>query len=290
MRKLALLACALLAACGGDDDGGGQTQPANAPAGNAPANKPADNGPKLTPRVHVEDHVACPTPDTATGPECKQDMATCDPGLYCLSVGEGGKGGFHCEPCPERETIRHDFKDRDFVAEQSRDPFESFLLPQSGLGQPVEAKPDLDKTCTRPDQLVATNYGYEDLRLVGIVAQGTQRKALMMDSGNLGHIIKRNDCVGKEKALVKDIGTGFVTFVIAPENDGKVQRPPVEKSVPLYPNGLLPAMPTSQPPLPDQAPSTPVIAPPGASQAPAAPPPPVVAPPVISPPPRPAKK
>ena len=70
MRKLALLACALLAACGGDDDGGGggQTQANNAPAGNAPAPKPpAANGPKLTPRTHVEDLVACPTPETATG-------------------------------------------------------------------------------------------------------------------------------------------------------------------------------------------------------------------------------
>jgi Tfp pilus assembly protein PilP len=266
MRTLALLVCALLAACGGDDGGGGQTQPNNAPAGNAPANKPADsNAPKLTPRVHVEDRVACPTPLTATGPECKPDQATCETGLYCLSVGADGKGGFHCEPCPERESIRHEFKDRDFVAEQSRDPFESFLLPQSGLGQPTQSKPDLDKTCTRPDQLVATNYSYEDLKLVGIVAQGTQRKALMMDSGNLGHIVKRNDCVGKEKAIVKDIGTGFVTFVITPDTDDKTKRPPVEKSVPLYPNGLQPVMPTSQPPPIDQAPAAPVIAPPTGS-------------------------
>ena len=282
MRKLALLACALLAACGGDDDAPATTQANNAPAGNAPAaNKPAapvdPNAPKLTPRVHVEDRVACPTPETATGPDCTPGKATCDVGLYCLTVGADGKGGTHCEPCPERESIRHEFKDRDFVAEQSRDPFESFLLPQSGLGQPATAKPDLDKTCTRPDQLVATNYSYEDLRLVGIVAQGTQRKALMMDSGNLGHIIKRNDCVGKEKAIVKDIGTGFVTFVISPEPDGKVQRPAVEKSVPLYPNGLQPMMPTSQPPPADEAPSAPVIAPPGA---------PVIAPPAAPAPPR----
>ena len=272
MRKLALLACALLAACGGDDDGGGQTQPNNAPAGGAQAPKPppAANGPKLVPRVHVEDRVACPTPETATGPECKPDQATCDPGLYCLSVGVDGKGGTHCEPCPERESIRHEFKDRDFVAEQSRDPFESFVIVPAGFGQPAAAKPDLDKTCTRPDQLVATNFSYEDLKLVGIVAQGTQRKALMMDSANVGHIIKRNDCVGKEKAIAKDIGTGFVTFVVAPESDGKVQRPAVEKSIPLYPNGLQATMPTSQPPPADQ-PAAPVIAPPSA--------PPVVAPP-----------
>lgn len=274
MRKAALLVCALLAACGGDDEGGGggQTQPAQPGAPNKPA-APAGNGPKLTPRMHVEDRVACPTPEKATGPECKPDAATCDAGLYCLLTGDKGAGGYHCEPCQERESIRHEFKDRDFLAEQARDPFQSYLLPQAGLGSTGgEAKPDLDKTCSRPDQLVATNYGYEDLKLVGIVAQGTQRKALMMDSGNLGHIVKRNDCVGKERAIVKDIGTGFVTFVIVSE-DGK--RPPIERSVPLYPNGLQAVLPTSQPPAPvDQGPAAPVIAPPGSR--PAAP---VIAPP-----------
>jgi hypothetical protein len=273
MRKAALLACALLAACGGDDD---QPPPPPRPPGQngGPAQKKKvdPNAPKLTPRLHVEDMVACPTPEKSTGPECKPEAATCDPGLYCLLTGEKGAGGYHCEPCPERETIRHEFKDRDFVAEQARDPFESFLLPQAGLGKPSESRPDLDRTCTRPDQLVATNYSYEDLHLVGIVAQGTQRKALMMDPNNLGHIVKRNDCVGKEKALVKDIGTGFVTFVIAPESDDKVKRPPVEKSVPLYPNGLQPVMPTSQPPPADE-PAAPVIAPPSAT-----PPPPPAAP------------
>jgi Tfp pilus assembly protein PilP len=272
MRKAAWLACALLAACGGDDNP--PPPPAKPPGqnGGAPAAKPDDpNAPKLAKRLHVEDMVACPTPVKPTGPECKPEAATCDPGLYCLLTGENGAGGYHCEPCPERDSIRHEFKDRDFVAEQARDPFQSFLLPQAGLGQSTETKPDTDKTCTRPDQLVATNYSYEDLKLVGIVAQGTQRKALMMDSGNLGHIVKRNDCVGKEKAIVKDIGTGFITFEISPEGDDKVKRPPVEKSVPLYPNGLQPLMPTSQPPPVDQ-PAAPVIAPPTAP--PPAPPPP----------------
>jgi Tfp pilus assembly protein PilP len=272
MMKAALLACAVLAACGGDDDAPTTTQqPNTAPAGNAAAKKPDDpNKPKLTPRLHVEDRVACATPITATGPDCQPESATCDAGLYCLLTGIEGKGGYHCEPCPERESIRHEFKDRDFVAEQSRDPFESFVLVPAGLGQPNDNKPDLDKTCTRPDQIVAPNYSYEDLHLVGIVAQGTQRKALMMDTGipNLGHIVKRNDCVGREKALVKDIGTGFVTFVITPDNDTKGARPPTEKTVPLYPNGLSPTMPlTQQMPATDQAPTTPVIAPPGSGSA-----------------------
>ena len=40
-----------------------------------------------------------------------------------------------------------------------------------------------------------------------------------MDRGNLGHIVHRGDCVGKEKAVVKDIGPGFVTFVISSDDE-----------------------------------------------------------------------
>ncbi len=69
----------------------------------------------------------------------------------------------------------------------------------------------------RNDQLRVTNYGYQDLKLVGIVSQGTQRKVLLMDPGNYGHIIKRGDCVGKEKAWVKDIGENFICFEMSLE-------------------------------------------------------------------------
>src|SRR5262249_53382454 len=137
-------------------------------------------------------------------------LADCEPGLYCLQVGTA----YSCEPCRERDSIRHEFRDRDFATDQARDPFYSFVIVPSGVGTTSSApKPEPHQSCKRPDQFVALNYSYQDLRLVGIVAQGTQRKVLMMDTGNLGHIIKRGDCVGKEKAVVKDIGAGYVTFV-----------------------------------------------------------------------------
>ena len=168
--------------------------------------------------------MACPIPEKPTGPLCEplamvgsggppagKTLADCDVGLYCLQV---GSLQFSCEPCPERESIRHEFRDRDFVAEQARDPFQSFVIGQGDIGPDSGSpKPEPHQSCKKQDQFVALNYSYQDLKLVGIVAQGTQRKVLMMDSGNLGHIIKQGDCVGKEKAVVKDIGTGYVTFV-----------------------------------------------------------------------------
>jgi hypothetical protein len=104
----------------------------------------------------------------------------------------------------------------------------------------------------------------------------------MMDRGNLGHIIRRGDCVGKEKALVKDIGPGFVTFVIQPDdNDRNPNRAPTEHSVQLNPKGLQVA---PQPTDLTQQPQAPVVAPPtGPAPAPAPAPETESAPPVVQP-------
>jgi len=162
----------------------------------------------------------------------------------------------------EKANIRHTFRDRDFVADQNnRDPFQSFVLAQPGLGGTQDAlQRDPTKKCLKADQFVATNYSYTDLRLVGIITEKTQRRVLMMDSGNLGHIIRKGDCVGREKALVKDIGAGFITFQVEPDDVGTQARAVEEHSVQLYPNQL-PL--SSQPRLPDDATKsqTPVVGP-----------------------------
>jgi hypothetical protein len=106
------------------------------------------------------------------------------------------------------------------------------------------------------------------MRLVGIVAQGTQRKVLMMDRTNIGHIIRRGDCVGKEKAVVKDIGPGFVTFVVHPAPEDRSNRQPEERSVLLHPKGLQVA-PQAQPEA--VTPNAPIVAPPPSGPAPTAP-------------------
>ena len=257
MRWHHLIIVSLLAAgCGGDDPPPPPPKKPGAPGGGGA--KAADKkGKQLQGRKHVEERVTCPEIEKATGPKCDPATAACDSGLYCLPVKSGGN---FCEPCPERDSIRHEFKDRDFVADQVRDPFQSFIIVQKGMEATSDKK--IDGPCNRADQFVASTYSYLDLKLVGIVAQGTQRKVLMMDRGNYGHIIKRGDCVGKEKALVKDIGPGYVTFVIRPESDEKQpNRAPEERSVQLNPKGLQVAPQA----LPDATGTStaPIVAPPG---------------------------
>lgn len=272
MRCGTLVLLALLAAACGDDPP--PPAPPKPPPGGAPAKGKPGAAPKgLQPRMHVEERVTCPPIEKATGEACNPAAPACEPGLYCLPLANGK--AHHCESCPERDSIRHDFKDRDFVADQVRDPFQSYIVAQKGLEDTSSKK--VEGPCTKPDQFVAANYSYLDLRLVGIVAQGTQRKVLMMDRGNFGHIIRRGDCVGKEKAVVKDIGPGFVTFVVHPDPQDKTpNRIPEERSIQLHPKGLQVApqpAPTAAP-----GPGAPIVAPPGGdSSAPA--PAPTVPPP-----------
>lgn len=272
-RRLALLwgcycfGMISLFGCGGDDEGGGQV--ANKPAQAAAQVKPADAKNKLVPRMHAEDKILCPIADQPTGPACEPPtaqtgagasskmLADCEPGLYCIQTGTG----YTCEPCPERDSIRHEFGDRDFVAEHARDPFQSYVIIQAGIGPrtSTSVKPEPHQSCKRAEQFVATNYSFQDLRLVGIVAQDTQRKVLMMDTANLGHIIRRGDCVGKEKAVVKDIGTGYVTFVV--EEDADLKRPAQETSIQLHAGNLDTEQATQSQPSSTTTTTTPIVTP-----------------------------
>jgi len=247
MRLAAFLI--LLAACGDDPPQNKPTAPSapGAPAapGTPGAAPSAGSGKPLPTMRHAEDRVNCPTPRSgskrcdpnATKPvvigvsgvsgvsgsgsqEKKAEDLTCGENEVCLNTTEG----FLCGPCSERFAIRHDFKDRDFADETNRDPFQSFVIKVPGSGSGSGDLPtDPGSKCVRSEQLRVTNYGYQDLKLVGIVSQGTQRKVLMMDPGNYGHIIKRGDCVGKEKAWVKDIGENFICFEMSTEAAASVR-------------------------------------------------------------------
>jgi hypothetical protein len=261
-RVALAFALALGAGAGCGDDDPPPAQAPVAPKPTAAASSGAASGKsttKLPEKLHIEERVACPIPDKpsdAKDGKCDPKAPSCAEHTYCLQLAQG----FYCEPCAERDGIRHVFKDRDFAVEQNRDPFQSFLL-QPFIRNPDTVQIDVTRKCVREDQMVASTNSYTELKLVGIVAQGTQRKVLMIN-GREGWIIKRGDCVGKEKAVVKDIGTGYITFLVDADAAAASQRPPEEYSVQLNPKLLSLNEPVD---LPTPAPRTtisPVVPPP----------------------------
>ena len=298
MRAVAIIVGFVLG-CGGDEPAAVPKNP-NATTVTAPTPQPgavgAGSGRQLQPQTHIEDRVTCPSPQEGSqkcDPAAPREVVigqakdtkdkppnglTCNEGEYCLATSKG----YLCGPCPERDTIRHVFRERDFVAENNRDPFQPLVIKPLGAGSGSSSAIVDGTRCQRAEQLRVSNYGFQDLKLVGIVAQGTQRKVLMMDPGNFGHIIKRGDCVGKEKAWVKDIGENFICFEMAPDQSA-AGRPVDALCVELHTKQVaVTSLPNDQSaPATRNTTTTPVIAPPpmlpprGTGQG-SAPPPPQV--------------
>ena len=233
MRSARLLLLVAVVGCGGEEE---DAPPPKQPQGAGGAKAPAPPPPAAAPaplaggRIRIEDRVTSAT---------------------------------------EKERIRRKFRESDFAATlDNRDPFMSFVINQPGLeGDTTKPAMEIDKLCTRPDQFVAQTFSYQDLKLVGIITLRAQRRALMMDPGNIGQTVKKGDCVGREKALVQDIGDGFITFAVRPEiaPNGE-ERAMTEESKYLRPGKFEV---TSQPATEESAPakpSVPVVAPPAAEK------------------------
>lgn len=136
---------------------------------------------------------------------------------------------------------RHKFLETDFRPDitgmDNRDPFRSYVL-----NSPVKPDGDVDpggpEMCTK-DNSVATTYSLRNLRLLGVVLRGTKSYALFRDTGGLGHIVHRGDCLGKENARVESIGSGFVRLTVIPEAPPGAPAPaPQTRDIMLYPEEM----------------------------------------------------
>ena len=142
----------------------------------------------------------------------------------------------------EKKVIRYKFRESDFAPDltgtENRDPFRSFVVSQPGIG--VTAGPPAEATdaCPRKRQW-ARSFSARELKLVGIIARGTIRYALFSDPGQYGYVIHPGDCLGKEKARVKEIGASFVTLEISAEAPpNQPPRPAEQRTIQLHPKDL----------------------------------------------------
>ena len=209
--KMSRLCMALLfvASCGGDEGGGGK-KPAAKPAGGA---KPAA-GAKPGAVVQTQQLMVYKQVESLAADE------------------------------KEAKSLRHQFRDTDFQIDPTgtvnRDPFRSFVINQPGVstGGDTTLTAEPTELCPAKKQ-VATSYMARELKLTGIVSRGTTRWALFSDTAQKGHIIHRNDCIGKEKARVVEIGAAYAKVEISAEQlPGQPARPPDVIIYQLYPQQL----------------------------------------------------
>ena len=144
----------------------------------------------------------------------------------------------------ERKTIRRPFVDKDFAPDSSgnenRDPFRSYVVRQVGTGPQAQQQPkeEGDDNCSA-EQMKAPRYNIRALVLIGIVLRGAKSYGLFRDTAGVGWIVKRNDCLGKEKARVTKIDAEFVALEVVPDAGlNQAQRPPVEQTIKLHQKDL----------------------------------------------------
>lgn len=87
-------------------------------------------------------------------------------------------------PPPKVEIVEAELTE----SERSRDPFRSFVDVVKAEGQGA-AKSQRD--------VVLSQFSIDELKLIGIVTRAEPAKAMLVDPGGMGHVVRRGQFVGK---------------------------------------------------------------------------------------------
>ena len=132
-----------------------------------------------------------------------------------LKSGETG-GGYEKIP----DDMRQKFNQRDFEADSSgderRDPFRSLFF-SANLNDGGASLRKTDACSERGVRWEANGYSVRDLNLVGVVKTGRSYAQYVDRSEKDSWVVRRGDCLGQEKAVVEEIGIGYVNLTITPE-------------------------------------------------------------------------
>ena len=184
-----------------------------------------------------------PPPPAKTRPAAGMEGETESGGRIAGAAGPGPgvAGGVPAgiSPYPKvPDEFRRELGPRDFSADPTgdinRDPFRSYLVSAPASAQTTSGVKD---ECER--RMVAGDFGLRDLKLTGIIHQGTRTFAQFTDSKNLGHTAHRGDCLSKEKARVREIGDDRVVVdIVAAITPGSAPAPPRQEVWRLHPEDL----------------------------------------------------
>jgi type IV pilus assembly protein PilP len=84
-----------------------------------------------------------------------------------------------------------------FHPRSERDPFKSFVATRTRVAAPTERAPRIKTPLQR--------YSLDQLKVVGIIAGGKMRKALLEDDVGKGYVVSAGDLVGSEGGKITSI-------------------------------------------------------------------------------------
>lgn len=87
-------------------------------------------------------------------------------------------------PPPKVEIVEAELTE----SERSRDPFRSFVDVFKAEGQGVAKS---------QREVVLSQFSIDELKLIGIVTRAEPAKAMLVDPGGMGHVVRRGQFVGK---------------------------------------------------------------------------------------------
>lgn len=127
--------------------------------------------------------VACSSPDKALE-QANKGPAGARPAA--APVADAGAAGAPTPP----PLPRMEFAENDFVeSDRNRDPFRSY----ASMFAPETSK----KVAQTDRQIILPQYSLDELKLVAIVTGGEYPRAMVLDPGGKGWVLKRGDWVGR---------------------------------------------------------------------------------------------
>lgn len=136
---------------------------------------------------------------------------------------------------------RIEFAENDFVeSDRNRDPFRSYVA--------VFAPNDAKKLAVHQRNVILEQHSIDELKLVAIVTGGDFPRAMVLDPGGKGHVLKRGDFVGRPDIVhiggangadyqinwrVDKVRDGDIVFIR--EDPAQPNIPPASRVVSLHP-------------------------------------------------------
>lgn len=140
-------------------------------------------------------------------------------------------------PPPKFEIVEAEFGE----SERSRDPFRSFA---------DAFKEEAKGSAKSQREVVLSQFGIDELKLIGIVTRAEPAKAMLVDPAGTGHVVQRGQFVGKPD-LVQAAGRNGASYeinwrvdrirdgdiVLIREDPANPDVPSATRVIPLRPDG-----------------------------------------------------